>query len=157
MCREITQTGLRQGQLGSCNPRSVRAEMSCKLRCALVTAALIVLSAGYCTSQPVQGQAHQRRSRLHTQSPRSEHASLSHTLQFELCNGFANQRIALASGIVIAHLLGRSAILPDAVANGTQATNDWRYGSNADLVPLSDMYDTEVRLLACIHISQSSM
>lgn len=118
----------------------------CKLHCRIVVRlCIVILCAQRSQSEPV---AHQRRSRLHapvTQaSPQSEHAFPSRTLQFDLCNGFANQRIALASGIVLAHLLGRCAVLPEAVANGTQTTNDWHYGPNADLIPLSDMYDTEV-------------
>lgn len=131
--------------------------MSRNLRRVLVSVSLVLLRARHCTSQQSeQGQAHQRRSRLHSQPlPRSEHELPSHTLQFELCNGFANQRIALASGIVTAHLLGRSAVLPDAVANGTQATNDWRYGPSAGLIPLSDMYDIEVRKLACNYMNSA--
>ena len=43
-------------------------------------------------------------------------------LQFTLCNGFANQRFALLSGIVMALELERAVVLPRFVLNGTQAT-----------------------------------
>ena len=74
----------------------------------------------------------------------AQHRFSSRSFRFSLCNGFANQRIGLASGIIFAHLLGRSAVLPNAVANGTQATDDWNLGQLEDLLPLSAMYDTEV-------------
>ena len=118
------------------------------LRCrTVVNICVVALFAQQCASQS-EPLVHQRRSRLHTpvaqDSTHSESLIPSRTLRFEVCNGFANQRIALASGIVFAHLLDRSAVLPEAVANGTQATGDWQYGQSEDLIPLSDMYDTEV-------------
>lgn len=116
-------------------------------RQAVFTLCIVALCVRHCASQS-ESLAHRRRSRLHTPvsqaSPQSELELPARTLRFELCNGFANQRIALATGIVLARLLDRSAVLPEAVANGTQATDHWQYGQLEDLVPLSDMYDIEV-------------
>lgn len=84
------------------------------------------------------------RERTHSPYSLSDRALPSRTLTFELCNGFANQRIALASGIIFAYLLDRHAVLPEAVANGIQTTDDWRHGELEQHIQLSDMYDTEV-------------
>ena len=108
---------------------------------------IVALCAQLCASQsePV---ARQRRSRLHPfasqSSPQSDRGSHPHTLRFELCNGFANQRIALATGVALARLLDRTAVLPEAVLNGSQGTDDWRYDQSDNHTPLSDIYDTEV-------------
>lgn len=42
------------------------------------------------------------------------------TLQFEVCNGFTNQRIALMSGLVLAAAANRSVVLPRFLLNGMQ-------------------------------------
>lgn len=66
------------------------------------------------------------------------------TLRFEVCNGFANQRLALVYGILLAHLLGRTAVLPSVLTNGTQVSDDWVAGDASTTVPLSKMYDAQV-------------
>lgn len=67
------------------------------------------------------------------------------TLRFEVCNGFANQRLALVYGILLAHLLGRAAVLPSVLTNGTQASDEWVAGDANSTSPLSNMYDSQVR------------
>jgi hypothetical protein len=42
------------------------------------------------------------------------------TLRFEVCNGFANQRLSLVYGIIIARELDRAAVLPNFIRNGSQ-------------------------------------
>ncbi|KAI8467661.1 MAG: hypothetical protein J3K34DRAFT_523549 [Monoraphidium minutum] len=44
------------------------------------------------------------------------------TLHFEVCNGFANQRLSIMYGLVIAKALGRAAVLPALLLDGTQMT-----------------------------------
>lgn len=103
---------------------------------------VVVLCAQHCASSRRELLVRER-----THSPEnslSDRAVPSRTLKFELCNGFANQRIALASGIIFATLLDRYAVLPEAVANGIQITDDWRHGESEQNIQLSDMYDTEV-------------
>jgi len=45
------------------------------------------------------------------------------TLHFDVCNGFANQRLALVYGLVAAKRLGRAAVLPNLILDGTQSTD----------------------------------
>ena len=66
------------------------------------------------------------------------------TFRFDVCNGFANQRVALAYGIVMAHWLGRAAVLPSVLLNGTQGTDDWTLGDGNSTIPLSVLYDSQV-------------
>ncbi len=74
----------------------------------------------------------------------SEGFYAARTLRFDVCNGFANQRIAIAYGVVMAHHLGRAAVLPDILMNGTQGSDDWTLGSPNSTLPLSIMYDSQV-------------
>lgn len=117
--------------------------VSCFLQWQIITGVcVLLLSARLCTSL----RAVPEKPSVHA-SEVSERASPPRTLCFELCNGFANQRIGLATGILLAHLLGRSAVLPEALAYGRQATDEWNSGQLKDLFPLSELYDTEVGLL----------
>ena len=45
-------------------------------------------------------------------------------LHITVCNGFANQRITLLSGIILALEMKRIFVLPDLVLDGTQNTGD---------------------------------
>lgn len=74
----------------------------------------------------------------------SEGFYTARTLRYDVCNGFANQRIAIAYGVVMAHALGRAAVLPEILLNGTQASDDWTLGSPNSTLPLSIMYDSQV-------------
>ena len=85
---------------------------------------------------------------LDASSLQASGSQASRTLRFELCNGFANQRIALVFGILYAHILGRSAVLPYALMNGAQTADEWNLGDISGLAPLSELYDVEVRKCA---------
>ena len=56
-------------------------------------------------------------------------------MQFELCNGFANQRLALLSGLVLALDLNRVMVLPRVLLNGTQPTSEEVNEDNSAAVP----------------------
>ena len=75
----------------------------------------------------------------------SEGFYTARTFRYDVCNGFANQRIAIAYGVVMAHYLGRAAVLPDILMNGTQGSDDWTLGSPNSTLPLSIMYDSQVK------------
>lgn len=45
------------------------------------------------------------------------------TLRFGVCNGYANQRLAVLYGIMLARRLGRSAVLPVLIDNGLQRSD----------------------------------
>ena len=90
----------------------------------------------------------------------SEGFYTARTLRYDVCNGFANQRIAIAYGVVMAHYLGRAAILPDILMNGTQGSDDWTLGSENSTLPLSIMYDSQVRsccLIGLLSVLPSSV
>jgi hypothetical protein len=71
-------------------------------------------------------------------------ADHSRTLRFVTCNGFANQRLSLAYGIILAKVTNRVPVLPDFLLNGRQSSDAWitDLGSNASL-PMAAMYDVE--------------
>ncbi|GFR49842.1 hypothetical protein Agub_g11783, partial [Astrephomene gubernaculifera] len=63
------------------------------------------------------------------------------TIRFQVCNGFANQRLSIMYGILLARRLNRSAVLPVLIDNGLQRS-DAAVLVNADnQVPFSSMYD----------------
>ncbi|PSC70561.1 Glycosyl transferase family 8 [Micractinium conductrix] len=66
------------------------------------------------------------------------------TLSFQVCNGFANQRVAVLSGVLIAAQLNRTVVLPRLLLNGTQPTaaevNERVTGS----VPFGNMFDVKL-------------
>ncbi|KXZ50966.1 hypothetical protein GPECTOR_14g21 [Gonium pectorale] len=63
------------------------------------------------------------------------------TLRFAVCNGYANQRLSVLYGTLLAKRLGRSAVLPVLVDNGLQRTDDAVLASGDNQVPFGDMYD----------------
>jgi hypothetical protein len=63
---------------------------------------------------------------------------LQKTLSFSVCNGFANQRLSLLYGIVIAKHLERDIYLPDLIDDGIQYTTETNYGKG---VPFESIYD----------------
>jgi hypothetical protein len=65
---------------------------------------------------------------------------LKKTLSFSVCNGFANQRLSLLYGVVIAKQLERSIYLPNLIEDGVQYTTKTNYGKGA---PFESMYDRE--------------
>ncbi|KAL4856628.1 O-fucosyltransferase 23 [Chlorella vulgaris] len=71
-------------------------------------------------------------------------ASDSFTLEFEVCNGFTNQRIALLSGLVLATEANRSVVLPDFLLNGMQPDGIEMVTANqADTVPFGTWFDEQ--------------
>ena len=44
------------------------------------------------------------------------------TLRFKVCNGFANQRLAVMYGVLLAVKTGRSPVVPVLIGEGTQST-----------------------------------
>ncbi|KAJ9509652.1 hypothetical protein QJQ45_011339 [Haematococcus lacustris] len=66
------------------------------------------------------------------------------TLQFPVCNGMANQRLSLLYGVMLAHELGRVAILPDFLLSGVQwDEKDVVAGKETGSVPMSRLYDVQ--------------
>ena len=64
------------------------------------------------------------------------------TLSFQVCNGFANQRLALAYGLAIARRLGRAAVLPDLLLDGTQLSDrDALAADGRATAPFEGFYD----------------
>jgi hypothetical protein len=65
------------------------------------------------------------------------------TLSFQVCNGFANQRLSLVYGLVIAKQLGRAAVLPALLTDGTQLTGAVRLAGDAGAgaAPFESFYD----------------
>jgi hypothetical protein len=77
---------------------------------------------------------------------------LKKTLSFSVCNGFANQRLSLLYGVVIAKHLNRDIYLPNLIEDGIQYTTETNYGKGA---PFESMYDraTFVKGLAKIGVN----
>lgn len=71
---------------------------------------------------------------------------LSQTVSFEVCNGFANQRLSLVYGLVIAKKLGRAAVLPTMILDGTQLTERDKLASDdrTSTTLFESFYDAEV-------------
>ncbi|KAG2499755.1 hypothetical protein HYH03_002687 [Edaphochlamys debaryana] len=68
-------------------------------------------------------------------------ASPDRTLRFSVCNGFANQRIAVLYGSVLAQRLGRSLVLPVLIDNGLQRSDANVNSNEHNQVPFADLYD----------------
>jgi hypothetical protein len=70
-------------------------------------------------------------------------AARPRTLAFQVCNGFANQRLALLYGLIIAKQLGRAVVLPTLITDGTQFTAADRLASDAGAAtaPFETFYD----------------
>lgn len=77
-------------------------------------------------------------------SRESKLGSQSRTLRFLTCNGFANQRLSLAYGMILAKMTNRIPVLPSFLLNGLQRGDAWitDIGNNGSL-PMSAMYDME--------------
>ena len=65
------------------------------------------------------------------------------TLAFEVCNGMANQRLALLYGILLAFELGRTPVLPDFILSGVQMSDAQALGDSTNSVKMSYLYDVE--------------
>ncbi|KAG2449205.1 hypothetical protein HYH02_005952 [Chlamydomonas schloesseri] len=65
------------------------------------------------------------------------------TLRFGVCNGYANQRLAVLYGMLLARRLSRSAVLPVLIDNGLQRSDANVLASGDNQVPFSQMYDEQ--------------
>ena len=59
----------------------------------------------------------------------------------QVCNGYANQRLAIAYGILLANSLGRTAVLPDLLKKGTQLTDARKSVGKGNRISMSHVYD----------------
>lgn len=71
----------------------------------------------------------------------AQHSATSRTLRFTVCNGFANQRLAILYGIVLALRTGRIPILPDLIHDGIQLTDAHIMPTADNTQPFSEFYD----------------
>ncbi|KAL4423954.1 hypothetical protein ABPG75_001255 [Micractinium tetrahymenae] len=71
------------------------------------------------------------------QQPAEAGVSAERTLSFEVCNGFAHQRVALLSGIVLAAEVNRSMVLPRLLRDGS------RPSSGGNLVDFGEVFERE--------------
>ncbi|EFJ43295.1 hypothetical protein VOLCADRAFT_106875 [Volvox carteri f. nagariensis] len=65
----------------------------------------------------------------------------SQTLRFKVCNGFANQRLSIVYGVLLAQRLGRTPVLPVLLRDGIQRTDATVIAHGANKVPFEDVYD----------------
>ncbi|KAG2445065.1 hypothetical protein HYH02_008932 [Chlamydomonas schloesseri] len=68
-------------------------------------------------------------------------APVNKTLRFPVCNGFANQRLSILYGMVLAKRLGRAAVLPVLVDNGLQRGDSAVLATANNQIPFEEMYD----------------
>ncbi|KAG2430860.1 hypothetical protein HXX76_009834 [Chlamydomonas incerta] len=68
-------------------------------------------------------------------------ALVNKTLRFPVCNGFANQRLSILYGVVLAKRLGRAAVLPVLVDNGLQRGDSAVLATANNQIPFEEMYD----------------
>lgn len=84
-------------------------------------------------------------SRSGSRSPLLRSIDDTHTLQFDVCNGFTNQRIALMSGLVLAADTNRSVVLPDWLLRGYMPDAvEYVTADDGNSVPFSSWFDEEV-------------
>lgn len=63
------------------------------------------------------------------------------TLRFEVCNGFANQRLSVVYGIMLAARLQRSPVLPRLLSDGLQRSDEAKVAGAGSGTPFSQIYD----------------
>ncbi|GLC41858.1 hypothetical protein PLESTM_001258700 [Pleodorina starrii] len=63
------------------------------------------------------------------------------TLRFKVCNGFANQRLSVVYGVLLALRLGRTPVLPVLMRDGIQRTDATVTAHGANKVPFEEVYD----------------
>ena len=65
------------------------------------------------------------------------------TLRFQVCNGFANQRLSILYGMLLGIKLGRTVVLPTLVSEGTQHNTDFQVlAGPQNAAQFGDFYDT---------------
>ena len=67
--------------------------------------------------------------------------SPSGTLDFKLCNGYANQLLSLFYGAVLALESNRQMVIPKALLDGTQASGENNLGTDSELVDVGRLWD----------------
>eukprot|EP00798_Chlamydomonas_sp_ICE-L_P015288 gene15288-21372_t len=80
---------------------------------------------------------------LEDHAERDQEATASRTLRFKVCNGYANQRLSLVYGVLLAIKTGRSPVLPFMVADGTQMNMATVLAGVNNRAYFSDMYDED--------------
>ena len=85
---------------------------------------------------------------LHLNSEHQELAEImgsmppvNQTLRFNVCNGFANQRLSVVYGVMLAVRLNRSVVMPELLTDGLQRTNADKVADGTNSVPFGDVYD----------------
>ncbi|GIL48600.1 hypothetical protein Vafri_5079 [Volvox africanus] len=63
------------------------------------------------------------------------------TLRFKVCNGFANQRLSVVYGVLLAQRLGRTPVLPVLMRDGVQRSDATVLAHGANKVSFEDVYD----------------
>jgi hypothetical protein len=56
---------------------------------------------------------------------------VNRTLRFQVCNGFANQRLSIVYGALLARRTGRALVLPHLIAAGSQASDEQVHEGNS--------------------------
>ena len=70
-----------------------------------------------------------------------EQAAPPTTLRFATCNGFANQRLSLVYGVILAKELNRTPVAPEFVLDGTQSTTAAVLSTVSNARPFQEVYD----------------
>ncbi|KAG2436256.1 hypothetical protein HXX76_006567 [Chlamydomonas incerta] len=84
-------------------------------------------------------------------------APANRTLRFGVCNGHANQRLAVLYGMMLARRLGRSAVLPVLIDDGLQRSDTNVLASGDNQVPFSHMYDERLFIKAMASVGVRAM
>ncbi|KAG2452983.1 hypothetical protein HYH02_002320 [Chlamydomonas schloesseri] len=66
-----------------------------------------------------------------------------HTMRFQVCNGFANQRLSVVYGVLLAHRLGRSPVLPVLMRDGIQRDDKTVTAQGSNKVAFEEVYDLQ--------------
>ncbi len=66
---------------------------------------------------------------------------VNQTLRFTVCNGFANQRLSVVYGMMLAKRLNRSVVLPELLTDGLQRTTADVAANGTNSVPFGKVYD----------------
>lgn len=66
----------------------------------------------------------------------------SRTLRFPVCNGFANQRLSVVYGVLLARHLGRTPVLPMLLRDGLQRTDAAVVANGMNRAAFDEVYDS---------------
>lgn len=81
------------------------------------------------------------------------------TLHFDVCNGFANQRLAVVYGAIAAKRLARAVVLPTLILDGTQSTDAPVLAGDVGAAPIAfeDFYDAPAVVAALSKLGVAAM